>query len=524
MKQILISMFLIYSININCQQSNSEYFNAKLDSLYKDSLISTIDEKEELMIMDSILLSIFFIKDSFLEMRFKSYLNFRSNLFDDLNSVIFASGNEQKFLTDVQNYIYFQKFTILPYSIIPDSIISENTNLDLLNYHQVSTDTHFVANLFRNAINENQIWYSYQRLYDLLDSTQFNLFYNENLNNFQVDSNIFMATLVNSFQDHKPYPLASNSESIYIQFFDTNININLIVFNHYFRDGPRFQDLVDIEQKDSIRLLNEISKNIFFEKEAIKLDSAMRVRDSLSSELLKFKVPEAYLAYQDTTLWEDNGQVPVWVGEDGMRFDTLNNDELFYWLTQINVSDVYDTVNSYLDLNSSPTIIHLRKIFQLIGDRYIFQGIMPNSSQMIQLGQIIDIYVEYIKQDTISCMHEEATLQIQRLWNLAEFKYIDWPIINNENLNQDFSVAVDFHCTESLLLEMIRRADTYELAGNHDLAFRYIHPLMYIYNFKYIENIGYAIPPRRPFRTLEDSNRWCIDYVIPALQRYKLID
>jgi len=47
---------------------------------------------------------------------------------------------------------------------------------------------------------------------------------------------------------------------------------------------------------------------------------------------------------------------------------------------------------------------------------------------------------------------------------------------------------------------------------------------MYIYNFKYIENIGYAIPPKRPFRTLDDSNRWCKEYIIPALRRFNLIE
>ena len=46
----------------------------------------------------------------------------------------------------------------------------------------------------------------------------------------------------------------------------------------------------------------------------------------------------------------------------------------------------------------------------------------------------------------------------------------------------------------------------------------------YLNEAKFIENIGYAMPARRPFRTLEDSNRWCFDYIIPALQRYKFID
>ncbi len=524
MKLILISILLFFSKNINCQQSNVEFFNNKLNSIYQDSTVNTLTEVAEIYYLDSFLKSIFQIRDSLLEIRFVDFIDFRMNIYHNQEFLSPLSEPESSFLNDVRNYIEYQSFTLYSYNSIPDSIIAKKSNLLLLNYHQISNDTNFIANLFRYPLNNKQKWYSYYRLYELLDSSQFTQFYYENAYYFTKDTFIFFKTVDNSFGHKKPYPMLSNTESIFIEYADTSIYNNLITYNYYFKNGQWPTDLINVEQKELAKKDEADLRNIYLQQIAIEFDSLMSLSDSLSLESLKFKCPEAYLAYQDTTLWGDNGQVPVWVGEDGMRFDTLSNDELFNLLAQINVSNVYDTVNSYLDLNSSPTVIHLRKIFQLIGDRFIYQGIMPNSSQMIQLGQIIDIYVDYIKQDTISCMHEEATLQIQRLWNLAEFKYIDWPIVNNENLNKDFSVAVDFHCTESLLLEMIRRADAYELAGNHDLAFRYIHPLMYIYNFKYIENIGYAIPPRRPFRSLEDSNRWCIDYVIPALQRYKLID
>jgi hypothetical protein len=524
MNKIIIIIFWLVPEFLFCQKSNFKYFNDKLNNIYLDSTINSDLEVTEINHLDSLLKTIFQTRDSLLELRLIAFIELIMNRFHSQEYISPMSGSEQSLFTTVKNYIEYQKFTKYPHNIIPARIIENNENLNLLDYHEISSDTNFLAQLFRNSINQNQIWYSFHRLNELLDSAQYASFYNENMSYFNSNEDIFISTVVNSFRFHKPFPLASNADSIFIHYADTNITNNLIEYKYFFKNGPWIYDVINLEQKAEWQKLEDERVNEYWANQINEEDSIMNYHDSISTELLKSKCPEAYLAYQDTTLWLDNGQVQVVVGDDGMRFDTFNNDELFNKLNQMNFHNIYDTINSYLDLNSSPTILHLRKIFQLIGDRHIFQNTIPNESQMAFLGNMIDMYVEYIKQDTIPCMSDEATNQIQRLWNLAEFKYVDWPLINNEQLNRYFSVAVDFHCTESLLLEMIRRADMYELAGNHDLAFRYIHPIMYIYNFKYIENIGYAIPPRRPFRTLDDSNRWCKEYIIPALKRFNLIE
>ena len=68
----------------------------------------------------------------------------------------------------------------------------------------------------------------------------------------------------------------------------------------------------------------------------------MNVRDSLNWISLKTKVPQYFNAIGDTTLWDDNGDYPMWTGDDGMRFDSLTNEELFVFLTSIDAKSIYD--------------------------------------------------------------------------------------------------------------------------------------------------------------------------------------
>ena len=67
------------------------------------------------------------------------------------------------------------------------------------------------------------------------------------------------------------------------------------------------------------------------------------------------------------------------------------------------------------DLNASATAIHMRKMLQIIGDRNIYRGYIPSSSHMLLLNQLIDLYTEYLIQDTLECMSRESILQMQRL-------------------------------------------------------------------------------------------------------------
>jgi hypothetical protein len=228
MNKIIIIIFWLVPEFLFCQKSNFKYFNDKLNNIYLDSTINSDLEVTEINHLDSLLKTIFQTRDSLLELRLIAFIELIMNRFHSQEYISPMSGSEQSLFTTVKNYIEYQKFTKYPHNIIPARIIENNENLNLLDYHEISSDTNFLAQLFRNSINQNQIWYSFHRLNELLDSAQYASFYNENMSYFNSNEDIFISTVVNSFRFHKPFPLASNADSIFIHYADTNITNNLI--------------------------------------------------------------------------------------------------------------------------------------------------------------------------------------------------------------------------------------------------------------------------------------------------------
>ncbi len=504
------------------QQNLVQYTDSILNLVYHDSIIS--DDKEDIQLgkLDSIISLNCFIKDSNLEERLNKYIVFINSIGElSLYDYRFFPFESRLYYT-AQNYHNLQLLSNIPYNQIPDTL-SQNGNIELLYYHQAIRDTHFLKKLFRETQSFKNKFFVYGNLLEL-DSTQFQEFYMSHFSYIKNDTDLFFQTIVSSKKYGKPFPIPDLAKDIYVQYNDTTNRLSKLYFEYYFENGQNPNIILMDEEYEAERPQREQLEREREEVDRILEEEYMNVRDSLNWISLKTKVPQYFNAIGDTTLWDDNGDYPMWTGDDGMRFDTFSTEEIFNRLAQINFVALYDTIKNEGDLNASATAIHMRKMLQIIGDRNIYREYVPSSSQMLLLNQLIDLYTEYLKQDTLECMSREARWQMQRLWNLAENKYIDWPILNNEFLNFEFVNAVRIHATESLIQTMISRADAYELAGNHDLAYRYIKPLMSIYEAKFIENIGYAMPARRPFRTLEDSNRWCFDYIIPALQRYKFID
>ncbi|MBK6699771.1 MAG: hypothetical protein IPG55_07685 [Saprospiraceae bacterium] len=522
MKNKLLVIIYLLSFNTYGQQNLVQYTDSILKLVYHDSIISGDQEDAQLGKLDSIISLNCFIKDSNLEERLNKYIEFINSIGElSLYDYRFFPF-ESRFYYTAQNYHKLQLLSNIPYNQIPDTL-SQNGNLELLYYHEAIRDTHFLMNLFRVTQSYDNKIFAYGSLLTL-DSIQFQEFYNNHFSYIKNDTNLFLQTVVYSKKYGKPFPFPDLAKDIFVLYIDTTNRVNKLNYEYYFGIGLNPNIILMDEEYEANRPQREQFEREKEEANRILEEEYMNVRDSLNWISLKTKVPQYFNAIGDTTLWDDNGDYPMWTGDDGMRFDTFSTEEIFNRLAQINFVALYDTIKNEGDLNASATAIHMRKMLQIIGDRNIYRGYIPSSSQMLLLNQLIDLYTEYLMQDTLECMSRESILQMQRLWNLAEYKYIDWPILNNEFLNFQFVNAVRIHATESLILAMIGRADAYELAGNHDLAYRYIKPLMSIYEAKFIENIGYAMPARRPFRTLEDSNRWCFDYIIPALQRYKFID
>lgn len=528
MKNVLALIFCLISHYIFCQQTNVVIISNALDNLYQDNSINTTQEEIELSSLDTFLKSIFHLKDSLLELRLNSFINFRESIrnLDDTLALDPLTSSEINFLSDSKAFKHFQTYLAIPYNQIPDSIIFDD-KCWLLNYHHVGVDTNYLSNLFRTGSKYSQIIYAYNRLFSLLDSTNFTQFFYHHLYKISTDSNLLIRILDDSKEYHKPFPLDSNVKLKFIQLYDTNSYVNLVKFNYYFENGPSILEVFDPTLNEIIAFSEKNQSEMEYIRK-IDFENHQREVDSLSIIDFRNSDPQFFAAVDDTTLYENDYEFypPIPIGDDGMRFDTLTNDSLFYRLEHINITSVYDTISTEEDLNLNSTVIHLRKILQIIGDRYLNNTLNPNPTQMALIDQVIDQYTEYIVQDSINVRYRtyEALMQICRLWRLAEHKYINWPLTNSTELHNTLFFLVKFQANEAMIINFIQRADSLSAIGNLEKATIYIAPLSAIYDVKNIQEHSKEIPPRRPLRSLEDSNRWCKDYIIPALRRYNFID
>ena len=524
--KFLILGLMVMHLNIEGQSSSVDSISKILDDIYLDGLYNSQKDYDALSLADSFLLSIYHIKDTLLEKRLNDYIVFRNNITRE-SFFVPAFGLEEKFYVAAKTFKYFQEYAHLNYSEIPDSLIKDEAFL-LLDYHQVSKDTHFLINIIKNANTHGQFMYPYFRLFEKMDSAQFTQFYYD-YNNFISRDTYLLGRLINdSKRYHKPYPLLPNAETVYLNYYDTSDQAILRNYNYYFKDGPFPENpsLVEARKQKAIDSENDWRER----NELRRIEEELRQSqdDSLGMEALRNSDPIFYAAAEDSTLYGSDNEFypPIPVGDDGMRFDTITNDSLFYRLEQINLKAVYDTVRTESDLNSNTTVIHLRKLLQIIGDRYLNNTLIPNSSQIAILDQVIDQYTEYIFHDSVNVRYRtyESMMQICRLWRLAEHKYIYWPLINSPNLQSTLYYLFKFQANETMIINFIQKADSLNTIGNLEKANIYIAALSTIYNTKYLEPYSNEIPPRRPIRSLVDSNRWCKEFIIPTLRRYKYID
>lgn len=103
-------------------------------------------------------------------------------------------------------------------------------------------------------------------------------------------------------------------------------------------------------------------------------------------------------AMADTTLMTEYFSPDL--GDDGIRFDTLSNERLFQELENINLNTIKQEYNTEYMVNTQPKVIHLHKIVQLMGDRYIAKSLIPTPSQQVQIEALLDFLEYEIKVDT----------------------------------------------------------------------------------------------------------------------------
>ncbi|MEP7196466.1 MAG: hypothetical protein ABI851_08090 [Saprospiraceae bacterium] len=520
------SIFLAYLIillygQIQAQQSKLEIISALIDSVYSDKHCCSESEYKKLFLADSILLSIINSSDTSLTNKISQYIEDRSNYinFESLSEVPMYDS-EKEFYNHSVDYIGMQKYIFLSDSIKIDSILKDDF-LFLLDYIPICQDTQFLGELFRNSNNTDQLSYAYDKLYSILDSVKFTQFYFLNNIHFIKDKAIFDKLLIDFKEKQKPITLLPKADSIYLVLNDTTEFWNNKYYFYIFNNGidPREID------RDSSRYFYNLNVMQEYEEQdrmrLIEQEEYYRINDSINIATIydRFE-PYWKNAYSDTTLWEGNGSVPVLEADDGMRFDTFPTEYLLSIIDTISFHNVYDTMQDGLDLNQCVMIIHLRKIFQILGDRCAYGLFVPDTSQRIILNQWIDDYYLMACNDTIYYKRYEACHQMLRMWRLLFPKLKNWIGIESKCAN-------GMICVLQQLSNMVTESMVLDIIADGDVALAYGDTAR-------VETLGYflarvwrdlEIPEnqriqRRPVRTAIETQQWVDAYIYPALVRW----
>jgi hypothetical protein len=255
----------------------------------------------------------------------------------------------------------------------------------------------------------------------------------------------------------------------------------------------------------------------------IKQAEDSKYRDSIdmvfSTDNLTAEQKLDFLILDDTTLMVDFEFPPYYLGDDGMRFDTFSNTYLINLIDNLVFSQIYDTVQNSMDLNMSSTVIHLRKIFQLLGDRNTFGSYTSSPQDTGILYAWVDKYYDAVLHSSYPAMQDEAADQIIRLWRLVYPRWVGW--LKNENLMERALIKqrIIYMLNEELILDLIARGDAVYTPESPKEAHILADPLLDVF-------YGVVIPEhlksaRRPSWSAVDAQRWVDDYIVPALKRWK---
>lgn len=224
-----------------------------------------------------------------------------------------------------------------------------------------------------------------------------------------------------------------------------------------------------------------------------------------------------YYQHADTTLNSNTGKHNGYFGDDGRRFDTLNNQELIDLLSMYNYPLIADTLVTEADLNSTAQIIHLRKITQLIGDRIIAGTLVLDTSQTQEVNRLLLFCEQILALDTNRAWTEECFSLVFRIWWPFKPMLRSWLTSSNEKLASYSMNYLHKMIDETMARELVQLSGEAFDQGNRPLAERYMAPLQTI-DSQRAPTDNNRMPPRRFVnRTFDESTRWCEEFILPGM-------
>ena len=320
-------------------------------------------------------------------------------------------------------------------------------------------------------------------------------------------------------------------------------------FSDWREEGERFQ------KADSFFLANHYSKEDIKHMEFYVLHPDFYMDDVKAQEeeredttqieqrpTLDQLVPEIRKFFMDTTLGH-LGKLDQ--GDDLRMFSDLSNAQLFAVLDSIDLIAAYQhAVAQYLPdqgLNADHTVIWLRKIIQIIGDRHLNNQLSGYDSQIRsiidQYAQLLDqmygrdsIYYEEFEEwaiiDSFSNRHleDEIREQLARLWDLPEETYFKWVESGKSPYANLGAYGLKIIVTEPIVLEIMRRIPIAYKEHRYVTYSRYVSVLEHVRFYSRPNATGYILPPRRKSHhmTKEQAMDWRVRLVEPFFKQQNI--
>lgn len=546
MYRYLILCFVFIAVKLSAQPN----FNRLIESFinnrshqYLDSTFWNYDNQSK--IIHSIDSAFFFINQDFLT-EIDSFLQFKSNYrekkYNDVangesrliglsgmcelykESLIYAGIEDpvqmfKKAIANKHEYLFIKKLKYLSASNICDIINSVQSEDE---FEFLFTDL-LIGSSNEQLINYYNCWErkvnpSHPCFGKCLNFFKFRLIKNEQIESlYKIQVAKFLANIDTTNIDH-------------LSIKDYIIDGKLTPFQLRMRAEKEQQENVQDSIVQAIQIMREqrianIDKNEYAEQEIKNLEDFIRSwtpsgTTPTNTCLYVLDEDEIHdsIARADTTLFEIKNKFQyVKAGDDGRRFDTLDNVDLFTELLKINLDELKREYNTESIINTQPRVIHLQKIVQLIGDRYISKQLVPNTSQQSQIDSLLN-FIEYNMMIDSNDLWESISIDLlYRLWFLGVPKIKSWIKTDNYALNRFLAQNLHYFADEAMVKELVHKFEDEYATGNKYEATSYLGPLVYIDFLMKVDKYELHLPPRRiPQRTFDQSQEWCEKYIYPA--------
>lgn len=515
---------MYYSTHNSLENSDyiSNHVDSIIDHLYNiyfyrdDSLVSFINNMGDLIQL-SVVDGMTYINSPersllfYLEMYIKS-LNFENlHGIERIREILNQGGNNLNLLSQSMNNISVDDFILLfsqrdrveKATLLYDSLKKFNkTQLDTI-FEQIENEIYNSTDLLCTKLNYAELFPMDQRdsikvliksrFEAIMDTTNEGdvLAYDSRFNN----SKKWLAKVMKEYEDFdNEEPELDSNEIIHRQEIDeciANLDWNRIDKNH----KTHLEYMIQT---------GEVYEIHFFDPTDPRHSAA---------ELLD------YYQHADTTLNSNSGKHNGYFGDDGRRFDTLNNQELIDLLSTYNYQLIADTLVTEADLNSTAQIIHLRKITQLIGDRIIIGTFVLDTSQTKEINRLLSFCEQVLAMDTSRAWTEECFSLVFRVWWPFQPMLRSWLTSSNEKLASYSKYYLHKLINETMARELVQLSGEAFDQGNRPLAERYMAPLQSI-DSQWALKDNDRMPPRRFVnRTFDESIRWWEEFILPGMVR-----